>query len=77
MVATRLAQLSATDRDLTDARASVFIEQVLLHELGPEFLRSPTFKPTARRIQSTMNSDPALKAELDVLLAAMVDAPDP
>lgn len=72
LIAQRLAAVPATDPDVRATRARVFVEQVLIHELGATFRDSPQFKQTVKRVQRAMDSDPAVKAELDALLASLV-----
>jgi hypothetical protein len=72
LIAQRLAAVPATDPDARTTRARVFVEQVLVHELGPAFRDSPQFKQTVKRVQRAMDGDPAMKAELDALLDSLV-----
>ncbi len=72
LIAQRLAAVPATDPDVRTTRARVFVEQVLVHELGAAFRDSPQFKQTVKRVQRAMDSDPAMKAELDALLDSLM-----
>lgn len=72
LIALRLAAVPATDPDVRTTRARVFVEQVLVHELGVAFRDSPQFRQTVKRVQRAMDGDPAMKAELDALLDSLV-----
>ncbi|HWI10821.1 MAG TPA: hypothetical protein VNU48_05780 [Burkholderiaceae bacterium] len=67
-IARRLGMVSPLDPNRRDAAVKVFLEQVLLHEFGPQLLTSQRFSDMVRSVQQTMDADPAVKAQLDDLI---------
>ncbi|TAK83693.1 MAG: hypothetical protein EPO01_20955 [Aquabacterium sp.] len=52
----------------------VFLETVLLHELGEGLVNSPRFRQVLAEVQQALESDPATHAELVRLLADLQEA---
>jgi hypothetical protein len=68
-VSARLQSRLATLREWNSARArELFVEHVLLMELGSDLNRDPAFTDLVRRVSAQLDTEPALGARLDQLL---------
>jgi hypothetical protein len=65
----------ATLREWNSARArELFVEHVLLAELGSDLARDPTFADLVRRVSAQLEAQPTLGARLDQLLQGLAAA---
>jgi len=66
LVAQRIRSIATDDPTREKKAARVFLETVLLSELGPELLSDPAFSTMVDHVQAQMESDPDLaKASID------------
>lgn len=72
-IARQLGALNPNDPNRRDVSAKVFLEQVLLRELGPDLLTSQRLQSAIRDVQQVMDADPAVRAEFDALLEEMAN----
>lgn len=73
-IAKRLRAIDRDDPNRQHAAVRVFIERVLLHELGSELQRSPKFHGIVDDVQRAMQSDEGVKAELQELITELGSA---
>jgi hypothetical protein len=67
-IARRLRAIDPGDPHRRDVAVRVFLEQVLLHEFGPDAPSMPWFRDAVREVQQVMDADPRVKAELDAAI---------
>lgn len=71
-VAGRLQPRLAALQEWNGERArELFVEQILLVELGEDLARDPAFVDLVQRVSVQLGSEPAVRARLDELLQAM------
>lgn len=69
----RIRSIEGDDEQKRRKAVRYFIESLLAAELGEKLTRSPQFHQIVARVQTTMESDPALRADLDQMLRHLVD----
>lgn len=67
-IAKRLRAIARDDPNRRNASIRVFVERVLVHELGSQLQSSPKFPGLVADVQQAMESDDGVKAELEALL---------
>jgi hypothetical protein len=73
IVAQRIQGIASQDPERKNKALRIFLESVLLHELGPDLVSDPSFPDMVSAVQQQMQSDAQLSAaaaELSELLLA-------
>jgi hypothetical protein len=74
LVAQRVQALERDDPRRKQKAVRIFLESVLLYELGGQLVQDPTFADMVDAVQGQMRDDPQLGAALDQLGAFLLSA---
>ena len=74
LVAQRVHALNADDPRRKQKAVRIFLESVLLYELGGQLVQDPSFADMVDTVQGQMRGDPQLDAALDQLGAFLLSA---
>ena len=74
LVAQRVQALDADDPRRKQKAARIFLESVLLYELGAQLVQDPSFADMVDAVQGQMQGDPQLATALDQLGAFLLSA---
>ena len=74
LVAQRVRALDADDPRRRHKAVRIFLESVLLYELGVQLVQDPVFADMVDAVQSQMQGDPQLATALDQLASLLLSA---
>lgn len=72
----RILAINPDDPRRHQKAVRVFLETVLLNELGAGLINDPRFYDLVTEVQSAMEGDESLKGDLYALIGPMLDRPD-
>lgn len=67
----RMHMIAPDDPSRRQASIRIFVERVLVHELGSQLQRSPRFQGIVADVQQAMESDEGVRAELEGLISEL------
>lgn len=70
-IARRIRAINPRDPNRSRTAARIFIERVLLHELGSQLERSPQFHAIVEDVQRAIEGDEQINKELRLLIAGL------
>jgi hypothetical protein len=68
VVSEQIARIEGDDPEFRRKAVRAFVESVLVHRLGPHWINQPDLYQLVDEVQSVMERDPSIAAQMDALL---------
>jgi hypothetical protein len=77
LVLRRIRFIEPADPDRRRKAFRIFIESVLLFEIGPDLVNDPAFHTIVDEVESRMRSEPSLRRDIDNAADMLLSTPRP